>query len=609
MRICLFLLMVTALANSGVGAVTRSDLSPAALGLLPPQSTTLALKDGRMVQGELMANESNDRETVIRNTSGKIISKQRYLRTEILEVRPENLEVLLANLLKEFHLSTKTNLTATAYADTINLCDEFMKHWPASKEISWVSGKRKSFADEQAQLAKGLEKLEGEWMPPIQASLTRYAALCQIITKAQAQYPGIESPNYTQNPTAKNSFDGVLERRRAIARRLPSLMTERIPILLQAKDFDQAATEMDLFLRFWVEHVTKNKTNRSHSGRGGDSEFAEMDFSVLITMEKKILESYLANRNPDELKPPANSDPSLVFIPGGLFLLGRENATPADADFPMRLIRIKPFFIQQCEVSNAEYRRFVEHVRTTQDYSMEHPDAPPLKDHQASGWKTPSLSRDNQPVVGVDWFDAYAYAKWKGLRLPTEAEWELAARGHDCRMYPWGATTPAEMAVNTPSGRAYVAAEMDKRDPPPPAKRFSCTREEPRPPRKLPVETWNVDQKTPSELQGGLYTFDPADNPYGLLHMAGNAAEWVQDWFDQASYSVMKQTDPVNTTKGSGHVFRGGSYLSQDQELMTTARGNGTPPHLSKGCQPNTLIPIIGFRCVKEIGELPITTK
>ncbi|MEI6516881.1 MAG: hypothetical protein WCO77_12985, partial [bacterium] len=298
MRVLSLLLALTVISGTGLCAVTRSDLSPATLSVLPPSSSFIKLKSGNTIQGEILRNEGSTNEVVVRTVTGKIISKQRYSRADVLEVRPENLEPMLANALKDLRLSPKTNLTATAYAGTIALCDEFMKLWPTSQEISWVSEKRTEFSAEQNKLAQGLEKLEGEWMPPIKASVARYTALSRIIAKAQTQYPGIDTQNYSQNPTAKKSYERALENRRAIARRLPSLMTERIPILLQNKDFDQAAAEMDTFLLFWIELVTKTQANRANAIKGGESDFADMDFTVLITMEKKILEAYLANRNP-----------------------------------------------------------------------------------------------------------------------------------------------------------------------------------------------------------------------------------------------------------------------------------------------------------------------
>lgn len=605
MRKQLGIAIVLSLIGIGALAVTRSDLSPGAKALLPGETSFLKLKDGRIVKGEILADESTPQTIVLRTVSGTITSKKRQPRADVAEIKQENLEALFVSALKQFHLSPKTNLTAEAYAMAVPLFEECLKLWPAGKEADWVAKQRAEFADEQKKVAAGLEKLDGEWMPPIKAAVTRYNRMTLVLLKGRQRYQGIELPTYTSDPAAKRSFDRILDERRAVARRLPSLMIERLPLLLKEKDFTQAAAEMDTFLLFWVDRVTKNRGNARDPVLGGEADFTSMDYTVLMDMQKRILKAYL-DAQPREAIPPAGlTDTNMVYVRGGMFLRGREDAKPTDPDFPMRLVFVAPFLIDRCEVSNAEYRRFADHVRTSQDYSMEHPDAPPLKNHQAAGWKVPALNHDTQPVVGVDWFDAYAYAKWKGKRLPTEAEWELAARGTDGRPYPWGPAAPGQTVVNCPSGRSFLAAEMDKRNPPPKPKEgwFSCVREPPPPPppRTLPEETWDVVLGLPKEAQESIsFGFDTALSPSGLVHMAGNAAEWVQDTFSPEGYLIRMQENPCWTNKAPNHVFRGGSFMSPDPELLTTARGDAANAFLQRGCQPDGR-PIIGFRCVREL--------
>ena len=117
----------------------------------------------------------------------------------------------------------------------------------------------------------------------------------------------------------------------------------------------------------------------------------------------------------------------------------------------------------------------------------------------------------------------------------------------------------------------------------------------------LPEETWDIDQTAAAEPGGELFSIsEPPVNPYGLLHMGGNAAEWVQDWYDPAIYAVMPQKNPRGPASGLGHVFRGGSYVSPDADLRTTARGNANTDILRRGCHVDGR-PAIGFRCVKDV--------
>lgn len=105
---------------------------------------------------------------------------------------------------------------------------------------------------------------------------------------------------------------------------------------------------------------------------------------------------------------------------------------------PQRSVEIADFLIDKTEVTNAEYRKFLKYMQQNADHSLCHPDEPSGKDHTPKYWRDPRFNKDRQPVVGVDWHDAYAFARWAGKQLPTEDQWELAARGRDKRPYPWG---------------------------------------------------------------------------------------------------------------------------------------------------------------------------
>ena len=597
-------------------AVERADLSPAARNLLPPNEvTTIRLKDGRVIQGQILPGEpASEGRVAVRITEGTITSRRYYAKSDIVETKPENLEELVGEALKKIRLSPTSNLPTNEYASAIALFDEFLAKWPGGRDAKLIREQRVRFAEELSRVETGMEKVDGVWMAPVKAAVTKYGGMTRVLLQARKQYPGVDRPDYTANPSVKQQFDRVFADRRAVARYLPKLMTERIPLLLADKKFEEAASEMDTFLLFWIERVIRSGGAAGDPVLAGEADFARMDFAALYRMEKQILENYLSAK--PKVTPPvlSGSDTNMVYVPGGLFLMGREEAKPSDPDFPMRLISVRPFLMDRCEVSNADYRKFVEHAKTLRDVSMEHPDAPPLKDHRATGWKMPGLSRDLQPVVGVDWFDAYAYAKWAGKRLPTEAEWELAARSADGRPYPWGVKPPGETIVNSVAGRRFLAAEMDRQHPPPPPPKkkqpwFSCRREPdppPPPPRVLPVETWDTSQTmSPEAVEEVVEWAEPLTSPYGLLHMAGNAAEWVADWYGAEAYAANGQLNPVGPSHGQGRVYRGGSYLSgRDEELMTTAREGAIEEPAKRGCLPDGR-PIIGFRCAKDIPVAP----
>ncbi|WNM60217.1 SUMF1/EgtB/PvdO family nonheme iron enzyme [Candidatus Nitrospira neomarina] len=258
----------------------------------------------------------------------------------------------------------------------------------------------------------------------------------------------------------------------------------------------------------------------------------------------------------------------MVHIPSGKFIMGIDKVMPTSAkggklrpwsaeafhdEGPAHQVELGSYMINKYEVSNGEYKEFMK--------ATNHP-APAY-------WDDPRLNKPNQPVVGVNYNDATAFCEWKGARLPTEAEWENAARGPQGLRYPWG----------------------DQLDP------------------KLA----NFGRNQPSTMP--VDSLPEAASPYGLHHMAGNAFEWVYDWYDPRFYE--KGPFTVNTTgpekpvwlggtglyvdrltTGEKRVIRGGSWNAPGTSVTTTHRFWNQPMNNSYGVG-------LGFRCAKTATKEP----
>jgi formylglycine-generating enzyme len=228
-------------------------------------------------------------------------------------------------------------------------------------------------------------------------------------------------------------------------------------------------------------------------------------------------------------------DSDTVAVPAGWFLMGSDDGRRSNQ--PQHRVYLDSFFIQRIEVSREEFARFVD-----------------ATSYQAAGWEGISDESDaNLPVVGVLWQDASAYCEWTGMRLPSEAEWEKAARGEDGRNYPWGAEWDSARA-NTADGGPMALQ---------------------------PVESHPNGAST-----------------YGALNMAGNAAEWVADYFSFDYYLNAPAHNPEGPSQIMDHVIRGGSYLSPSEYATTYFRDS------SHSVRPNQRV---GFRCAlsAEAAELP----
>jgi formylglycine-generating enzyme required for sulfatase activity len=214
----------------------------------------------------------------------------------------------------------------------------------------------------------------------------------------------------------------------------------------------------------------------------------------------------------------------MIFIPAGKFLMGStpvqvqqaELALPA-GDFtdeePPRQVYLDGYWIYKNDVTVARYRKFCK--ATNHDM----PAAP------GWGWK------DDQPIVNVTWDDAKAYCDWAGVALPTEAQWEKAARGTDGRIYPWGNTWDAAKA-------------------------------------------W-CSVATPRTSTAPVGSIPAGASPYGCLDMSGNVCQWCADWYVATYYATAPGQNPTGPASGGYRVVRGGSWGSNSIPFFTGANRYG----------------------------------
>ncbi|MDQ1273495.1 MAG: hypothetical protein QG591_2125 [Planctomycetota bacterium] len=229
-----------------------------------------------------------------------------------------------------------------------------------------------------------------------------------------------------------------------------------------------------------------------------------------------------------------------VLVPAGEFIMGSDEARE-DA-FPQHKVYLDAFEMDRYEVTNAQYWEFLNYMKQTNDHSKCAKDEPSGKDHTPRFWDNEYYNVPDYPVVRIDWYDAYAYAAWAGKRLPSEAEWEKAARGLDGRKFPWG-------------------NEWD------PAR---CN--------------LSGDPKPVGNIESGK-------SIYGCYDMAGSVHEWCADWYLDTYYAEAPSRNPKGPDNGLRRVIRGGSRFSQPFQVRTSTR---------KSEQSDLFNVALGFRCAKD---------
>jgi formylglycine-generating enzyme len=258
----------------------------------------------------------------------------------------------------------------------------------------------------------------------------------------------------------------------------------------------------------------------------------------------------------------------VVSIPGGAFRMGNDASSRA-CERPAHEVVVEEILMDEHEVANRQFAEFVaktgyvttaEQQRFSQVYDLKKRQwekCPGADWRHPGGPETTLDGKDDYPVVHVSWFDAQAYCQWSGKRLPTEAEWEYAARGglRDAD-YPWG-------REETPGGRHMA-------------------------------NYWQHDREQPAD---GFLTLAPVKsfppNRFGLYDMSGNVWEWCADWFADDYYAQSPRENPPGPAAGRDRVLRGGSWLCPENFFVgytVFARTSRAPEETSQN---------VGFRCVQ----------
>lgn len=217
----------------------------------------------------------------------------------------------------------------------------------------------------------------------------------------------------------------------------------------------------------------------------------------------------------------------MIFVPSGNFLMGSEISDRNQR--PQHKVFLDAFWIDQTEVTNAQYHACVKEGACGSPHELDY---------------FTDSKYNNQPVIYISCDEAQTFCNWAEKRLPTEAEWEKAARGDDGRTYPWGNQKPNSSLVN------YFDNRKGSSD-------------------------------VGSYLSGA--------SPYGVLDMAGNVWEWTADWYSPEYYKISPVKNPTGPEAGDKRIVRGGSWFSLTEIVVRT--------YFRKASLPENQNYTTGFRC------------
>ena len=231
----------------------------------------------------------------------------------------------------------------------------------------------------------------------------------------------------------------------------------------------------------------------------------------------------------------AKDGAAMVLVPAGEFWMGLPEGEGLDDEQPRHKVYLDAFYIDRFEVTTGRYAQFL----------------------ASTGWEKPVNwdkvklpEHADRPVVGVNWSDADAYCRMTARRLPTEAEWERAARDENERKFPWGDARP-----------------------------------------KASLALFGQMTQFSYDILKPVGSYPNGAGPYGTFDQAGNVAEWVQDWYDGEYYREGPERNPPGPAQGQYKMTRGGSWSDMPVYLLSASRTTKLPPGTRNG--------FIGFRCAQ----------
>ena len=475
--------------------------------------------------------KANSNDISARISIGKVYTKLKNFNLAIKNLsqvksrHPNNLQAVEA-LAEAFYKKENLDRSITEYRHLLELNPKYLA---AYIQLGWVHYRKEEFHMATAWTRRGLK---------LGIKSPQLTTLASMNLGLYAWLDGDHS-------SAKNWYRNALK--------------ERSNFILQGILHDLKETallfpkhiETDFFTGWVYIEFGKNDKALPHLNRFlvlyPDSELADEARSLIDqNLPTKSTEKSAA---PDG-NSPLSGEPSkdMVLIPSGFSIMGSNDPRHGDDQKPEHKVYLDAYLIDRYEVSASDFAAFLNKVNNVKGYYLDNKYGTLFYD----GRFKPRKGFENHPINNVNWKGADKYCRWKEKRLPTEAEWEKAARGTDGQIYPWGSKPPSQDLA-----------------------RYN--------------RVWTKEIK--HHVMAPVNVLSEGASPYGVHNMAGNVKEWVDDWFDREYYSdPANHINPKGQIGGEYKILKGGSWRDLKGFIYSSFRNNN---------YPKSRLDDYGFRCAR----------